>query len=74
MTAECMSVVRAQRISRNTVATLFNMPENTATEHKLSNTPENIFNTDESGIQANNKPDSVITANGSKNVHVLTWG
>jgi hypothetical protein len=50
------------------------MPENTATGNKLSNTPGNIFNTDGSGIQANNKLYSVITEKGSKNVHVLISG
>jgi hypothetical protein len=69
-----VSVVRAQRINRNTAATFFNLPENTATENSLSNTPANIFNTDESGIQANEEPDSVITEKGPKNVHVLTSG
>jgi len=72
MIAESLSVVRAQRINRNSAATFFNMPENTATENNLSDTPGNILNTDKSGIQANNKPDSVITEKGSKNVHVLT--
>jgi hypothetical protein len=37
------------------------MPKNTATENKLTDTPGNIFNPDKSGIQANNKPESVIT-------------
>jgi hypothetical protein len=50
------------------------MPENKATENRLSSIPGNIFNTDESDIQANNKPDSVITEKGSKIVHVLTSG
>jgi hypothetical protein len=72
MIVESLSVVRAQRINRNSVATFINMPENTATENNLSDTPGNILNTDESGIQANNKHDSVITEKESKNVHVLT--
>jgi len=45
-----------------------------ATENNLSDTPGNICNIYESGIQINNKPDSVITDKGSKNVHVLTSG
>jgi len=40
------------------------MPKNIVTENSLSSTPGNIFNADESGIQANNKPDSVITEKG----------
>ena len=41
-----MSVARA-RINRNTAAIFVNMPENIATENNLSDTPGNIFNTDE---------------------------
>jgi len=50
------------------------MLEKLATENKLSDTPGNILNTDESGIQVSKKHNSVITENGSKNVHVLTLG
>jgi hypothetical protein len=35
--------------------------------------PGNIFNMDESGVQAN-KPAPVVTGIGSKSVHVLTSG
>jgi hypothetical protein len=45
-----------------------------ATESNLSDTPGNICNIDESGMQINNKPDAVITDKGSKNIHVLTSG
>ena len=74
MTVESLSAVRAQRINRNSVAIFVNIPENTATENNLSNTPGNIFNTDEILIQANNKPASVITEKGSKIFHFLTSG
>jgi hypothetical protein len=50
------------------------MLEKAATENNLSYTPGNIFNTDESGIQINKKPNSVITEKGSKGVRVLTSG
>ena len=42
------------------------MLDNVATENNLSDTPENILSTDESGIQINNKTDSVIKAKGPK--------
>jgi hypothetical protein len=42
------------------------MLDKVATENNLSDTPENIFNTDESGIQINNKPDSVKEKRGLK--------
>ena len=50
------------------------MPKYRTTENNLSDTPGNIFNIDESGIQANNKPDSVITGKESKNVHFSRSG
>jgi hypothetical protein len=40
------------------------------TENNLFDSPGNIFNMDESGIEANNKPASVITGKESKSVHV----
>jgi hypothetical protein len=42
------------------------MLDNVATETNLSDTPKNIFNIDDSGIQINNKPDSVIKEKGPK--------
>jgi hypothetical protein len=48
------------------------MLEKIATENKHSDTPGNILNIDESGIQVSKKHDSVITENGFKNAHVLT--
>jgi hypothetical protein len=64
----------AQSKDRRTVDTFFNTPEKVATESDLSDTPGNIFNADESGIQINQIPDSVNAENLSKCVHVLTSG
>jgi len=50
------------------------MLEKLVTKNKLSDTPGNILNIDGRGIQVSKKHDSVITENGSKNVHVLTLG
>jgi hypothetical protein len=61
-------------MNRNTVGTYFNMLEKAATDSNLSDTPRNIFNIYESVIHVNNKPESVITQKGPKNVHVLTSG
>jgi hypothetical protein len=66
MTDESLSLARAQRINQNTVGTFFNALEKVPIENNLSDTPGNIYNEDESGIQINNKPDSVITENRSK--------
>jgi hypothetical protein len=73
MTAESLSVARAERMNRNT-GIFFNVLEKVGTENNFSDTPGNIFNFDDSGIQINNKPDSVIAEKGSVNVHVLTLG
>ena len=37
------------------------MLDKEATEDNLSDTPRNIFNFDESGMQINNNPDTIIT-------------
>ena len=62
MTAEIVCLARVQRMNRNTVGKVFNLLEKVATENTLYDTPGNIFKIDESGIQINNKPDSVIRA------------
>jgi hypothetical protein len=50
------------------------MLEKAATDSNLSDTPGNVFNIYESVIHINNKPESVITQNGPKNIHVLISG
>ena len=42
------------------------MLDRVATENNLSDTPESILNTDESGIKINNKTHPVIREKGSK--------
>ena len=74
MTAERRSLARGQRTNRNIIGTFFKMLGKVATENNLSDTPGNICNIYEDGMQIYNKPDSVITDKGSKNVHVLTSG
>ena len=49
------------------------MLEKITTKNKVSGTPGIIFNLDENNIHINNKPDSIITENVSKN-NVLTSG
>jgi hypothetical protein len=61
-------------MDRNTVGKFFKKLEKAATLSNLSDTTGNVFNIDLSGIQINNKPVSVITENGSKNIHVLSSG
>jgi hypothetical protein len=53
MTAESLSVARAQRMNRNTVGTFLNMLKKVAAENNLSDKPGNTFNFDDSGIQIN---------------------
>jgi hypothetical protein len=50
------------------------MMEKVVTENNLFDKPGNIFNVDQSGVQANDKPASVIIGKGSKSAHVLTSG
>jgi len=55
MTAESLSLARAQRINRNTVGTFLNTREKGTIENKISDTQGNIYNNDERGIQINNR-------------------
>jgi hypothetical protein len=64
MSAENLSLFGVQRKKGNTAGTFFNMPEKILFKKNLSDTPGNIFNTEEGGIQINNKPEFVITEKG----------
>jgi hypothetical protein len=66
MTIKSLSFARASRINRKIVGIFCKILEKIATESNISDTPENLFKTDESGIQINNKPDSVIREKGPK--------
>lgn len=68
---ESLSFARVQRMDQNIVLTLFNMLEKLGTKNNISDTHGNIWNIHKSSIQIN-KPDTVITEKGSRNVHVLT--
>lgn len=72
--AQGLSLARANGMNRENVASFFATLETVMRENELFDHPENIFNVDESGLQANNQPDSVIAEKGSKSVHVLTSG
>jgi hypothetical protein len=72
MTADRLSLARGQIIKRNILGIFFLILEKVATENNCSDTPGNICNIYESGIQINNKPDSVISDKGSENAQVLT--
>jgi hypothetical protein len=58
-------------MNQNTAEIFFNTLENVANENNPTDTSENIFNIDKSGIKTYNKPDSVTTDKSAKNVHCL---
>lgn len=58
---------RTQTMKLKTVETFFNMLEKLVTKIKISETPGNVFILDKNDIHVNNKPDSIITENVSKN-------
>jgi hypothetical protein len=68
MTAESLSLTRAERTSQNPLGKFFNMLEKVATENNPSDTPGYLFNIYGSGIQINNKPDFVITESSRFNI------
>ena len=51
MAAESLSLARVQRMNPNNVRAFLNMLEKVATENNPSDTLENTFNVDKSGIQ-----------------------
>jgi hypothetical protein len=53
-------------MSPNIFGTFFNNVEKISTENSFSGTPGNISEIEESGIQINNKPATVITQMGLK--------
>jgi hypothetical protein len=66
MTTKSLSFARTSGMNRKTVGIFCKILDKVATKNNFSDTPENILNTDESGIQINNKPDSVIREKGPK--------
>jgi hypothetical protein len=74
MTAENLTLVGVQRNNGNSAGTYFNVPEKVVSKKNISDTPVNTFNTEESGIQINNKPEFIITEKGYQIFHVLTSG
>jgi len=66
VTAERLSLARGHRMNWNVAGTFFTMLGKVATENNFSDTPGNICDIYESGIQINNRPKSVITEEGSK--------
>ena len=65
MTAESLSVARAQRVNRNTFGTFFNVIENVVTESNLSDTPGNVSKVNRNRTQVNNS-NTVIIDKGPK--------
>lgn len=57
MTAERLSLARAQTMKPRTIEQLFNMLEKVATKNKISGTPGNILSLDKNDIHINNKHD-----------------
>jgi len=68
MTAESLSLVRAERTNRYPTGTFFRVLEKVATENNPSDTHGNVLNIYGSGIQINNKPGFVITESSCFNI------
>lgn len=57
---------------REECATHFELLGNVLRENDLLNTPQKIFNLDETGLQINNNPGKVVTNKGAKMVNCVT--
>jgi hypothetical protein len=64
--AEDLPLAAAERMNWKTFGTFLTCLRYYRTENNLSDKPGNILNTDVSGIQVNNKPDSIIIENRSE--------
>lgn len=69
--AEAVSLSRAET-SRSDVEKYFQLLRDTLISHDLTEKPGNLYNVDETGLQLNSRPSSVIAARGSKLVANIT--
>jgi hypothetical protein len=70
--AEGLSRYRNVGMNRETVTQYFHLLAQVLEENELFDKPLNIYNMDETGMQLNNKPGSVVALKGSKSVTTLT--
>lgn len=70
--SEGVSLARSQGMNRKDVNEYFQLLQQTILENNLMEKPDHIFNMDETGLQLNNKPASVIAKKGSKNVAAVS--
>ncbi|XP_074036718.1 uncharacterized protein [Leptinotarsa decemlineata] len=70
--SEGVSLARCQAMNKQEVRDYFALVEKTLLDKNILNSPAQIYNMDETGLQLNNKPGYVIAKKGSKNVAALT--
>ncbi|KAJ8932540.1 hypothetical protein NQ314_014590 [Rhamnusium bicolor] len=70
--AQGLSTARAKGMTRQECAKYFELLGNVLRENNLLNTPQKIFNLDETGLQLNNNPGKVVTNKGAKMVNCIT--
>lgn len=72
--AENTSVARAIGMSREIVSKYFTLLQTVLAENELFGKPGHIFNTDETGLQLNTRPEHVLAEIGSKSVPAISPG
>lgn len=70
--AQGLSTARAKGMTRDECAKYFKLLGDVLRENNLLNTPQKIFNLDETGLQLNNNPGKVVTNKGAKMVNCIT--
>jgi len=70
--AQGMSTARAKGMTRQECTQYFELLGNVLRENNLLNTPQKIFNLDETGLQLNNNPGKVVVTKGAKTVNCIT--
>lgn len=72
--AQGMSTARAKGMTRQECTEYFELLGNVLKENNLLNTPQKIYNLDETGLQLNNNPGKVVVTKGAKMVNCITSG
>ncbi|XP_050306272.1 uncharacterized protein LOC126743286 [Anthonomus grandis grandis] len=70
--AQGMSTARAKGMTKQECTQYFELLGNVLRENHLLNTPQKIFNLDETGLQLNNNPGKVVVTKGAKMVNCIT--
>ncbi len=71
---DALAQPRAKAVNATTFSNYFDLLKKTLTTHHLLDSPNRIYNMDETGLPLDHKPAKVVTLKGAKKVHCRTSG